>query len=97
MSLSFSLPQSYQFLPRFYRLSAVSVLSNMMVPLAGLVDTAFLGHLADIRHLAGVILASILFDYLYRVLKFLRSSTNAITAAAAGLDDHKGVRSEERV
>jgi MATE family multidrug resistance protein len=91
MSLSFSLPQSYQFLPRFYRLSAVSVLSNMMVPLAGLVDTAFLGHLADIRHLAGVILASILFDYLYRVLKFLRSSTNAITAAAAGLDDHKGV------
>lgn len=91
MPLSLSLPQSYQFLPRFYRLSAVSVLSNMMVPLAGLVDTAFLGHLTDIRHLAGVILASILFDYLYRVLKFLRSSTNAITAAATGLEDHKGV------
>lgn len=81
----------YNFLPRFYRLSFVSVLSNMMVPLAGLVDTAFLGHLTDIRHLAGVILASILFDYLYRVLKFLRSSTNAFTAQAVGRDDHKAI------
>lgn len=89
--MSLALPSQYNFLPRFYRLSFVSVLSNMMVPLAGLVDTAFLGHLADIRHLAGVILASILFDYLYRVLKFLRSSTNAITAQAVGLDDQKAV------
>lgn len=89
--MSFALPNQYNFLPRFYRLSLVSVLSNMMVPLAGLVDTAFLGHLTEIRHLAGVILASILFDYLYRVLKFLRSSTNAITAQAAGLDDHKAI------
>ncbi len=70
------------FLSRFCRLSLVSVLSNMMVPLAGLVDTAFLGHLADINQLAGVILGSILFDYLYRILKFLRSSTNALAAAA---------------
>ncbi|BAZ03660.1 guanitoxin biosynthesis MATE family efflux transporter GntT [Calothrix sp. NIES-3974] len=86
-----AIPTQYDFLPRFYRLSSVSVLSNMMVPLAGIVDVAFLGHLADIRHLAGVILATILFDYLYRVLKFLRSSTNAITAQATGLDDNKAV------
>lgn len=89
--MSFALPNQYNFLPRFYRLSVVSVFSNMMVPLAGLVDTAFLGHLSDIRHLAGVILASILFDYLYRVLKFLRSSTNALTAQAAGQDDSQAV------
>ncbi|PLS68462.1 MAG: MATE family efflux transporter [Cyanobacteria bacterium M5B4] len=54
----------------------------MMVPLAGLVDTAFLGHLADLNQLAGVILGGILFDYLYRILKFLRSSTIALTASA---------------
>lgn len=89
--MQFALPTQYSFLPRFYRLASVSVLSNMMVPLAGLVDIAFLGHLADIRHLAGVILATILFDYLYRVLKFLRSSTNAITAQAVGLDDSNAV------
>ncbi len=85
------LSERYSFLPRFYRLASVSVLSNMMVPLAGLVDVAFLGHLADIRYLAGVILATILFDYLYRVLKFLRSSTNAITSQAVGLDDSKAI------
>ena len=79
------------FLPRFYRLAIVGVMSNMMVPLAGLCDTAFLGHLQDLRYLAGVILASILFDYLYRILKFLRNSTNAMTAQAAGKDDAVGV------
>ncbi|WP_414578373.1 guanitoxin biosynthesis MATE family efflux transporter GntT [Anabaena sp. CCY 9402-a] len=81
----------YDFLPRFYRMASINVLSNMMVPLAGIVDIAFLGHLADIRHLAGVILATILFDYLYRVLKFLRSSVNALTAQAVGLDDQKTI------
>ncbi|MBF2065124.1 MAG: MATE family efflux transporter [Calothrix sp. C42_A2020_038] len=89
--MAFTLPNKYNFLPRFCRLASVSAFSNMMVPLAGIVDIAFLGHLADIRHLAGVVLATILFDYLYRVLKFLRSSTNAITAQAVGLDDSKAV------
>ena len=63
----------------------------MMVPLAGLCDTAFLGHLSDIHYLAGVILGSILFDYLYRILKFLRNSTNALTAQAVGEEDTTGV------
>lgn len=89
--MTLALPRQFDFLPRFFRLSTASVLSNLMVPLAGLVDTAFLGHLADIRHLAGVILASILFDYLYRVLKFLRSSTNALTAQAKGAEDDQAV------
>ncbi|MEO0870005.1 MAG: MATE family efflux transporter, partial [Cyanobacteria bacterium J06642_11] len=87
-----AIPASYkQFLPRFYQLSAVGMFSNMMVPLAGLCDTAFLGHLSDIHYLAGVILGSILFDYLYRILKFLRNSTNALTANAVGEDDAVGV------
>ncbi len=89
--MQFVIPARYSFLPRFYKLASVSMFSNMMIPLAGLVDVAFLGHLADIRHLAGVILATILFDYLYRVLKFLRSSTNALTAQAVGSDDSKAV------
>lgn len=79
------------FLPRFYRLSFVAVLSNMMVPLAGLCDTAFLGHLQDIQPLAGVILGSILFDYLYRILKFLRNSTNAMTSHAVGEDNSQEI------
>ncbi|MDJ0903582.1 MAG: MATE family efflux transporter [Xenococcus sp. MO_188.B8] len=90
--MSFAIPHSYQsFLPRFYRLSLVGILSNLMVPLAGLFDSAFLGHLTDINYLAGVILASLLFDYLYRVLKFIRNSTNAMTAQAVGRNDSKEI------
>lgn len=89
--MALSLPAQYRFLPRFYQLAGVSALSNMMVPLAGIFDTAFLGHLDDIRYLAGVVLGSILFDYLYRVLKFLRNSTNAITAQAVGRGDQSEV------
>jgi MATE family multidrug resistance protein len=89
--MKFIVPNEYNFLGRFYRLASISLLGNMMIPLAGLVDIAFLGHLTDIRYLAGVILATILFDYLYRVLKFMRSSTNAITAQAVGKDDDKAV------
>lgn len=89
--MALSLPPSYSFLPRFARLASISILSNLMVPLAGLVDTAFLGHLEDIRYLAGVILGSILFDYLYRVLKFLRTSSTALTAQASGAGDQAGV------
>ncbi|MEM6611090.1 MAG: guanitoxin biosynthesis MATE family efflux transporter GntT [Cyanobacteria bacterium P01_C01_bin.72] len=83
--------QNRSFLPRFYQLATVSMLSNMMVPLAGLCDAAFLGHLSDLKYLSGVILASILFDYLYRILKFLRNSTNAMTAEAVGQDNQEGV------
>lgn len=81
----------YDFLPRFYRLAGVSMASNIMVPLAGLVDVAFLGHLDSIEALAGVVLGTVLFDYLYRVLKFLRSSANALTAQAVGQGDEEGV------
>ncbi|NEP62742.1 MAG: MATE family efflux transporter [Symploca sp. SIO2G7] len=85
--MSISLPIQYRgFLSRFYRLASVAILSNMMVPLAGLFDAAFLGHLENINYLAGVILGGILFDYLYRTLKFLRNSTNTLTANAVGQD-----------
>lgn len=90
--MAFLISTQYRsFLPRFYRLASVAVLSNMMVPLAGLFDAAFLGHLTDINHLAGVVLGGILFDYIYRILKFLRNSTNTLTANAVGEDDSVGV------
>ena len=58
-----------------------------MVPIAGLLDIAFLGHLADIRHLAGVSLATIVFNYLYWTFGFLRMSTTGMTAQAIGRGD----------
>ncbi|XGB41421.1 MAG: hypothetical protein LVS60_14140 [Nodosilinea sp. LVE1205-7] len=35
----------------FLRLALANMIANLMVPMAGLVDTAFLGHLEEIHHL----------------------------------------------
>lgn len=89
--MKLTLPSQYDFIPRFSRLAFASILSNIMIPVCALVDSAFLGHLPDISHLAGVILAAILFEYLYRVLNFLRSSTNGMTAIAVGKNNSKEI------
>lgn len=73
---------------RFLRLTALNILSNVTVPLAGLVDTAMLGHLPDIRFLAGVALSAVLFDYLYWGFGFLRMGMTGTTAQAMGRGDH---------
>ncbi|MBP0019362.1 MAG: MATE family efflux transporter [Cyanobacteria bacterium SBLK] len=83
------LSEKYNFLPRFYRLAAINILSNLIIPLAGLISTAFLGHLQEIRSLAGVALASILFNSVYFTLLFLRMATTGVTAQAVGRDDRE--------
>lgn len=76
---------------RFLRLAAVNILSNLTVPLTGLISVAFLGHLGEIQYLAGVTLASVLFNYLYRTLGFLRMGTTGVTAQAVGRGDQTAV------
>jgi len=72
---------------RFFRLTGLNILANVTVPLAGLVDTAMLWHLADIRFLAGAALAVLLFEYLYWSCGFLRMATTGTTAQARGRGD----------
>ena len=76
---------------RFFRLALINILSTLTVPLVGLVDTAMLGHLPDIRFLTGVALASLLFDFLYWTLGFLRMSTTGMVAQAVGREDRDEV------
>ncbi|WP_206603126.1 guanitoxin biosynthesis MATE family efflux transporter GntT [Leptolyngbya ohadii] len=79
--------QDSKFIRSFLRLSIVNILSNLMVPLAGIVDVAFLGHLSEIRYLAGVSLATVLFNYIYWTFGFLRMGTTGMTAQAVGRRD----------
>jgi MATE family multidrug resistance protein len=79
----------YNFLNRFYQLALANVASNIMIPLAGLISVAFLGHLEEIHHLAGVALASILFEYIYVIFYFLRMGTTGVTAQAVGEDNRE--------
>ncbi len=69
---------------RFARLAALNTLSNLTVPVAGLADTVMLGRLDDVRFLAGVVLAALIFDYLYFGCAFLRMGTTGLTAQAWG-------------
>jgi MATE family multidrug resistance protein len=69
---------------RFFRLTAINILANLTIPLASLVDTGMLGHLADLRFLAGVALSSVLFDFIYWSFNFLRMGTTGLTAQAVG-------------
>lgn len=73
--------------PRFFRLAVPNILSNVTVPLVGLVDTAMLGHLPDIRFLGGVALGAVIFDYAYWSFGFLRMGTTGVTAQAVGRDE----------
>jgi len=68
-------PESTSLGRRFARLTFLNVLANITVPLASLVDKALLGHLADLRFLAGVALAAVLFEYVYWSFGFLRMGT----------------------
>lgn len=76
---------------RFLRLALINILSNLTVPLAGLISVAFLGHLIELHYLTGVTLATVLFNYLYRTLGFLRMSTTGITAQAVGRQEQTEV------
>lgn len=63
------------------------ILSNITVPLLGLVDTAVVGHLPDSRYLGGVTLGAMLFSFLYWGFGFLRMGTTGLTAQAHGRGD----------
>lgn len=78
-------------LKSFFRLAVINVLSNLMVPLAGLFDVAFLGHLEQLWYLAGVALATVLFNYLYWTFGFLRMGTTGMTAQALGRNDSEAI------
>lgn len=60
------------------------MLSNITVPLLGLVDTAILGHLTDASHLGAVAVGSQLFTLLFWSFGFLRMGTTALAARALG-------------
>jgi multidrug resistance protein, MATE family len=76
---------------RFFQQVLANVLSNLMVPLAAIFSTAFLGHLADIHYLAGVALAGNLFSFLFMILVSLRMGTTGLTAQSVGREDREAM------
>jgi MATE family multidrug resistance protein len=67
-----------------WQLAWPMIVSNVSVPLLGLVDAAILGHLPDARYLAAVAVATSLFGFLYWGFGFLRMGTTGLVAQRFG-------------
>ncbi len=67
------------------------ILSGMTIPLAGMVDTAVMGHLDDARYLAAVAVASSLFAFLFMVFNFLRMGVTGRAAQFSGAADDEAL------
>lgn len=68
------------------------IVSNLSVPLLGLVDTAVVGHLDGPQYLAAVAIGATIFSFLFMGLNFLRMGTTGVAAQAIGRDDGTAVR-----
>ncbi|WP_245543168.1 MATE family efflux transporter [Oceanospirillum maris] len=77
--------------PQILALAAPIIISNISVPLLGLVDTAVVGHLSDSVYLAGVTLGATLFSFLFWGFGFLRMGTTGAVSQAAGANDYQRV------
>ncbi len=69
------------------RIALPMILSNLSVPLVGMVDTAVMGHLPKTLWLAAVAVAGSLFALLFVAFNFLRMSATGTTARAWGAGD----------
>lgn len=65
------------------------VLSNITVPLLGLVDTIVIGHLDHSYYLGGVAVGATIISLIFWLLGFLRMSTTGLAAQAVGAADHE--------
>lgn len=73
---------------RILRLALPNILSNITVPLLGMVDMGLAGHLDDTEALGGIALSTTIFTILYWGFSFLRMGTTGLTAQALGERRH---------
>ena len=64
-----------------------SIVSNITVPLLGLVDVAIVGHLGSAAYIGAITVGGMLFNMVYWLFAFLRMGTSGLTAQAYGRGD----------
>ena len=64
-----------------------AIVTNITVPLLGLVDTAIVGHMGSAAYIGAVAVGSMIFNLVYWVFGFLRMGTSGMTAQARGRRD----------
>ncbi|NVK22869.1 MAG: MATE family efflux transporter [Kangiellaceae bacterium] len=74
-----------------WQIALPMLLSNMTVPLVGLVDSAVMGHLPEPFHLAAVGLGAALFTFIIWTMGFLRMITTGLVAQAYGAQNNQKI------
>jgi MATE family multidrug resistance protein len=75
-----------------WRIAAPMILSNISVPLLGMVDTGVMGHLESATYLGAVAIGGTIFTFLYMGMNFLRMGTTGIAAQSFGAEDFDALR-----
>lgn len=69
------------------KIALPAIVTNITVPLLGLVDTAIVGHMGAAAYIGAVAVGSMIFNLVYWVFGFLRMGTSGMTAQARGRRD----------
>lgn len=69
------------------RLALPMIVTNITVPLLGLVDVAIVGHIGDATYIGAIAVGSMVFNVIYWVFGFLRMGTSGMTSQALGRRD----------
>lgn len=74
---------------KILQLTIPSIVSNVTVPLLGLVDIFIVGHLGDAVYIGAIAVGGMLFNVLFWLFGFLRMGTSGLTSQAFGRKDEK--------
>ena len=72
---------------RILMLAIPCIISNITVPLLGLVDVSIVGHMGDASYIGAIAIGSMMFNIVYWLFGFLRMGTSGLTAQAVGAGD----------
>ncbi|RUT72901.1 MATE family efflux transporter [Ancylomarina longa] len=82
---------------RILNIAIPNIVSNITIPLLGLVDLALMGHLGKVDFIGAIALGGTIFNFLYWGFAFLRMGTTGITAQAFGARNlHESILSLSR-
>ena len=76
---------------RVLQIALPAIVSNITVPLLGLVDTAIAGHLGKTSYIGAIAVGGVIFNMIYWLFCFLRWGTSGLTAQSLGAGDDKEV------
>lgn len=83
----YTVNQMNQINRQILRIALPSIVSNITVPLLGLVDVTIVGHMGDAVYIGAIAVGSMIFNVIYWIFGFLRMGTSGMTSQSFGRRD----------